>query len=90
MESSGIEGGNNILSSGGDNKLNLNKGSDAGEKSGRELLSKNEKTEEEPNSYKKSHESENVETKKSKKGIKGTDKLLYKESIGFELIDKNK
>ena len=66
MESSGIEGGNNILSSGGDNKLNLNKGSDAGEKSGRELLSKNEKTEEEPNSYKKSHESENVETKKSK------------------------
>ena len=25
-----------------------------------------------------------------KKGIKGNDKLLYKESIGFELIDKNK
>ena len=25
-----------------------------------------------------------------KKGIKGKDKLLYKESIGFELIDKNK
>ena len=25
-----------------------------------------------------------------KKGIKGKDKLLYKESIGFDLIDKNK
>ena len=25
-----------------------------------------------------------------KKGIKGNDKLLYKESLGFELIDKNK
>jgi len=25
-----------------------------------------------------------------KKGIKGKEKLLYKESIGFDLIDKNK
>ena len=25
-----------------------------------------------------------------KKGIKAKDKLLYKESIGFDLIDKNK
>ena len=25
-----------------------------------------------------------------KKGIKGKDKLSYKESIGFDLIDKNK
>jgi len=25
-----------------------------------------------------------------KKGIKGKDKLLYKESIGFDLVDKNK
>ena len=66
MESNGNEGGNNILSSGGDNKLNLNKGSDSGEKSGRELLSKNEKTEEEPSGYKKSKESENVESKKAK------------------------
>ena len=25
-----------------------------------------------------------------KKGIKGKEKLLYKESIGFDLVDKNK
>ena len=25
-----------------------------------------------------------------KNGIKGKDKLLYKESIGFDLVDKNK
>ena len=25
-----------------------------------------------------------------KKGIKGKEKLLYKQSIGFDLIDKNK
>ena len=31
-----------------------------------------------------------VKKELKKKGIKGKEKLLYKESIGFDLIDKNK
>ena len=31
-----------------------------------------------------------IKTELKKKGIKEKEKLLYKESIGFELIDKNK
>ena len=31
-----------------------------------------------------------IKTVLKKKGIKEKEKLLYKESIGFELIDKNK
>ena len=67
MDSNGDEVANtpqrNTLVSQDENKLNLNKRTED-EKSGRELLSKNEKSDEDVNVYKKSQES--VESKQAK------------------------
>ena len=47
-----------------------------------------------PKKFNQSDENINIWSKikkvLKKKGIKGKDKLLYKESIGFDLVDKNK